>query len=372
MDIALLGERFSTHHQEMKGLVGKTTEAVNELEARMREVEQKMARRPGVGGDIGGYEQKTLGSGLISSDQYDGFIKSGARGHCRFVLEMERKTISSLADSGGAMAPSDYRREVVLRPQIRLTVRDLLSQAITNSNLVQVPRELLFTNNAAVVPELAQKPWSDLTFELLEVPVRTIAHLMAASRQILDDAPQLRDTVDTKLRYGLGIEEERQLLLGAGVGDSIHGLMLQATDYDATANAAGDTAVDTIRRAISQVETASQIPVDAVVLNSTDWSNMLGLKDASNGYLSGGPFGTTEPMLWGRRVVATPVMPSGEFLVGAFRQAATIYDRMTVEVLLSSEHADFFARNMIAIRAEERLALVVTKPWALCQGAYPA
>jgi HK97 family phage major capsid protein len=98
----------------------------------------------------------------------------------------------------------------------------------------------------------------------------------------------------------------------------------------------------------------------------------LGIKTDDGNYLSNGPFGTTQqPMLWGRRVVATPSMPSGDFLVGNFRQAATIYDRMTIEVLLSSEHSDFFQRNLIALRCEERLALAVSAPWALCTGSYP-
>jgi HK97 family phage major capsid protein len=223
-----------------------------------------------------------------------------------------------------------------------------------------------------VVAELALKPTSDLVFELLNVPVRTVAHLMAASRQILDDSSQLQSTIDTKLRYGLGIEVERQLLLGSGTGENLNGLWTQATAYDTAANAVGDNPTDTIRRAISQVETASQLPVDAIVVNSSDWSNMMGLKDADGGYLSGGPFGFTRPMLWGRPVVDTPTMPEGQALAGSFKQAATVYERMAVEVLLSSEHADFFAKNMIAIRAECRLALAVTKPWALRKLTYPA
>jgi HK97 family phage major capsid protein len=345
----------------------KTAERVAGVDARMHAIEQKMARSAtGSYDNFGDHEVKSLGEGLIEDDRFKTFVGNGGRGHYRFV-----KTITSASNSAGAVAPPDNRTDIILRPQTRLTVRDLLSQATTTSNLIQVPRELLFTNNAAVVAETVTKPTSELTFELLEVSVRTIAHLMAASRQILDDAPQLRDTVDTKMRYGLGIVEEMQLLLGSGIGENIHGLVPQATTYDEDTNIAGDNPADTILHAISQVETASQLPVDGIVVNSTDWSAMLGIKTDDGNYLSGGPFGTTRPMLWGRPVVDTPSMPSGEFMVGAFRQAATIYDRMTVEVLLSSEHADFFAKNLIAIRAEERLALVVTKPWALVHGSYP-
>jgi HK97 family phage major capsid protein len=371
MDVAeMLVQRFDTYNSEVKAALAGTKEKVDGLTACVGAIEQKMARRGSSGEFDTGFETKTLGGGLVESDQFKTYIGNGGLGRCRFV--MEQKTISSLANSGGAMAPEDRRNEVVLRPQIRMRVRDLLSQATTTSNLIQVPRELVFTNNTAVVAELATKPTSDLTFELLEVPVRTIAHLMAASRQILDDAPQLRDTVDTKLRYGLALEEEKQLLLGSGTGENINGLLTQATAYNTTWNIVGDNPTDTIRHAITQVETASQLPVDAIIVNSSNWSGMMGLKDSSGAYLSGGPFGNTRPMLWGRPVVDTPNMPLGQFLVGSFRQAGTIYDRMNVEVLLSSEHSDFFAKNMIAIRAECRLAMVVTKPWALVKGSYPA
>jgi HK97 family phage major capsid protein len=76
-------------------------------------------------------------------------------------------------------------------------------------------------------------------------------------------------------------------------------------------------------------------------------------------------------MLWGRKVVPTPSMPAGDFLVGNFRAAATVYDRMAIEILLSSEHSDFFARNLISLRAECRLCLATTAPWALVFGSYP-
>jgi HK97 family phage major capsid protein len=74
--------------------------------------------------------------------------------------------------------------------------------------------------------------------------------------------------------------------------------------------------------------------------------------------------------LWGLPVVPTPAMPQGDFLVGALALAAQIYDRMSPEVLISTEHADFFTKNLVAIRAEARLALTVKRPAALVYGSY--
>lgn len=51
-----------------------------------------------------------------------------------------------------------------------------------------------------------------------------------------------------------------------------------------------------------------------------------------------------------------------KFLVGNFQRAATLYDRWTPRVEVSTEHADFFTRNLVAILAEERIALASRTP----------
>ena len=67
-------------------------------------------------------------------------------------------------------------------------------------------------------------------------------------------------------------------------------------------------------------------------------------------------------------MVQTPAMQVSKFLTGAFRLGAQIFDRMSIEVLISTEDQDNFVKNMITIRAEERLALAVYRPAAFIYG----
>jgi HK97 family phage major capsid protein len=89
------------------------------------------------------------------------------------------------------------------------------------------------------------------------------------------------------------------------------------------------------------------------------------LKDAQGKYLLGDPGAQVESRLFGLPVVATHAMTVDKFLVGNFRRAATLYDRWTRRVEVSTEHADFFTRNLVAVLAEERIALATKNASAL-------
>ena len=63
-------------------------------------------------------------------------------------------------------------------------------------------------------------------------------------------------------------------------------------------------------------------------------------------------------------------MDQDSFLVGNFQMAAQIFDRMGVEVLISSEDRSNFIENKLTVRAEQRLALTIKRPAALIYGDF--
>ncbi|WP_353474793.1 phage major capsid protein [Salipiger sp. H15] len=337
---------------------------LEQLETRNTEVEQQLAERGGRGGDA----QQSVGQRFATSDEVKAFTSAGCKGTARMSLNV-RQAITSITGSAGALIWSDREAEIVGLPRRQMTVRQLLTQGRTTSNSIEYAKQITRTNNAGMVSEGAQKPESVYEWASADANVRTIAHWVPVSRQAMEDAAQLETEIDGELRYGLLLKEELQLLSGDGTGQNLSGLKTEATDYAAAFMVAGETMIDQLRLALLQAS-LSDYPADGIVLHPTDWARIELTKDGEQRYIFANVMQMSGPQLWGQPVVATPSMDADEFLVGAFKMAATIYDRMDPEVIASSEDRDNFIKNMITVRAEERLALAIKRSAALITGDF--
>lgn len=343
---------------------GALREALDGLKARQTEIEQKMAR--GGRGNSDPDERKSPGQHFIDHENVKAFMDGGFKSRGRVRVDM--KTIVT-TDMPGLVEP--VRVGDVIIPERRMTVRDLLTPGQTNSNSIQYWQETGFTNNADAVSEGTTKPESTITGELKTTNVATIAHIMIASKQILEDAPMLRSHIDGRLRYGLAYEEELELLLGDGSGTQLLGLVPQATAYAEAFQPEAMQRIDTIRLAILQSELAL-FPATGIVVNPTDWARIELTKDAEGRYIFAQPQTLAQPRLWSRPLVSTPAMTVTKFLVGAFRLGAQIFDREDANVEISTEDSDNFRKNLVTLRAEERLALAVYRPEAFIYGTFQA
>lgn len=342
----------------------KIEERIEQLSTRNTDLEQKLAARRGGGGD----QVKSLGQLVIENDKIKAFAAAGGKGTVSVSVQ---NAITSAAGSAGSLITPDRETEIVGIPRRQMTIRQLLQQGRTTSNSIEYGRMKTRTNNAAVVAEGVQKPESNYEWEQADAPVRTIAHWVPVSRQAMDDVPLLQSEIDGELRYGLDFVEEAEILKGDGTGQHLHGLVAQATDFAVPSGfvVQAPSKIDVLRLAILQASLA-EYSADGIVLNDIDWADIELTKDGENRYIFASVVQLVGPQLWGRPVISTQAMDVSEFLVGAFRMAAKIYDRMDTEVLISSEDRDNFIKNMLTVRAEKRLALGVKRPGALVTGDF--
>lgn len=342
---------------ETKDAADKALLALNTVKEQLADIEQKMARKPGADDN----DTKSYGEQVIAAEKFKSFQGGGYQGSARFAL----KAITA-AQAGTAWSVRDT--DMSNLPRRRLTIRDLLTVVPTTSGSVDYARQTTRTNNAAVVAEGATKPTSNYIWEQVNAPVRTIAHLAKLTRQAMDDAVQLQGEVDSEMNYGLGLAEETELLTGDGTGQHLTGLIPNATAYSAPFVLANANMIDQLRLALLQAELALY-PTDGIVISPSDWANIELTKTGDGAYVFANPMQLAGPRLWGQPVVATPAMTIDKFLVGGFK-LQTLYDRMSPEVMIASENADDFEKNLFTMRCEERVALAIKKPGALIYGDF--
>jgi HK97 family phage major capsid protein len=347
---------------ETKNALNTLSEKATEIVDRLVALEQKSKAMPA-------HVEKalSLGEQFIKAEGFERWQASKA-GAMR--LEVKAAIVNATGQNQ-PLVPSDRLPGIIYEPQRVFTIRDLLPVGRTSSNLIEFTRENVFTNNAAPqAGENATKAESGITFTLANAAVKTLAHWIPVSKQVLADAPQLMSYINTRLMYGLKLEEEDQLLNGDGTGENISGL-LDTGNFTAYNRAVvGDTKIDCLRRALTQVA-LSEYRADAIVLHPADWED-IELQKASDGhYILANPVTMAGPTLWGRRVVPTQSIAEGTFLTGSFAMGAQVWDREQASVQVSYENADNFTKNMATILAEERLALTVYRPKAFVSGALP-
>lgn len=354
--------------EQTKASVDQLLISQGELNARLQAAEQHMVKLESGGGREA---PKTMGQHFVEAEGFDAFAARASAGNKGSFTVPVKATVTSLPGSAGSLI--EPTRVGLIQPTTqRLFLRDLLSWGRTTSNSIEYVRELGFTNNADVVAEnpTDPKPESDLTFEPDSAPVATIAHWVRASRQVLADAAMLQSYIDGRLRYGLKLKEEAQLLKGSGVGLNINGIFTQASAYaNPGVTVQAETAIDRLRIALLQA-TLAEYEADGIVLSPIDWAMIELTKTADNQYLFTTPTGLAVPGLWGRPVVATQAMTAGDFLVGSFQQGAQGWDREDVSVTVSTEDRDNFVKNMVTILCEERVGLTVYRPEAFVKGDF--
>ncbi|HCD6044919.1 TPA: phage major capsid protein [Enterobacter hormaechei] len=379
-ELALIQKAIEESQQKMSQLfdaqkaeIESTGQVSKQLQSDLAKVQEELTKS---GTRLFDLEQK-LASGAENPGEKKSFSEraaeelqkswNGSKGS--FDAKTFNKSLGSDSDSAGSLIQPMQVPGIIMPGLRRLTIRDLLAQGRISSNSLEYVREEVFTNNADVVAEKALKPESDITFSKQTANVKTIAHWVQASRQVMDDAPMLQSYVNNRLMYGLALKEEGQLLNGDGTGDNLEGLNKVATAYDTSLNATGDTRADIIAHAIYQV-TESEFSASGIVLNPRDWHNIALLKDNEGRYIFGGPQAFTSNIMWGLLVVPTKAQAAGTFTVGGFDMASQVWDRMDATVEVSREDRDNFVKNMLTILCEERLALAHYRPTAIIKGAF--
>lgn len=307
-------------------------------------------------------EVRTLGQQFVAAEQFKSL--SADNQDMRARVEVKNTIIS---DGNSVLA--QQKPGVVPGASLPLTVYGSLPHAPATGNSIEGIRETSFTNSAAEVSEGTLKAESDLVFAPFDFPVRTIAHWLKVSKNLLADSGAVAAYIDNRLSYGVLERADRQLMVGDGTSPNLSGI-LDTGNYTVFTPTSGDNLIDAIGRAKWQLWAAGWIP-DKVFVNPADWGEMELAKGTDGHYLYGIPGLTSGRSPFDVQVIPSPFVTAGQFAIGAFNRAVTVWDRQGV-VVEAGYAGDDFTKNLVTLRAEMRMALEVSIPSAILGGAFSA
>jgi|SRR5690554_174004 len=360
-------EKYGKATTELTGKVDELSSKYKETEAMLTELAQKQAE----GFSKAPQQKQSIGEQFIKSDAFAN-LKSGTADKARVEV---KNTI--LGSDGTPLDPSDVivapdRLAGIVPGAYRsLNLLDVLPVGQTTSNQIHYTQEDVWTNNAAEQVEGGAKAESSLTFKLVEEPVRTIAHWLKLSTQVLDDAPALQNYVNQRLMHGVRHRLQTQIIKGNGTSPNLAGLNSSGR-HTPFSPATGETALDAINRAKYAVIAADYQP-NVVLLNPADWGAIEREKVSGGGYALGDGAAVTYaangmiPQVWGLTVIPSNDVPSGNFFV-MDTNAAQLWIRQGVAVEAAYTGSDF-TNNLITVRAEMRAAVAVYHVPAIQYGA---
>jgi HK97 family phage major capsid protein len=340
----------------------------------------------------GGLRGKSLGEQWLESDAYQEMKSGGFRNFGQVASFEQSLAAFDTKDVFSAMAGNFTLPVLGTQQDLGLTprtlrpgrVRDLFPAETTTANLLYGIRETGVTNSAAVVAErraadgtspptggptdvFGLKPKSNLTIVPITYPLATIAHIMYVHKNTLADEPRLRGLIDRDMIDGVKMVEDAQILWGDGVGDNLTGIM-NTSGIQTYTGLNSDPRTAQIRRAMTRAILAYFVPT-GVVMHPLDWEDLELETDDTGAYrLAVNVAVGGEQRVWRMKIVDTPAMTEGRFLLGAFGSGAKLYDREAVNIQVSTENRDMFERNAVTLRAEERVGLVVDRPESFVAG----
>lgn len=290
-------------------------------------------------------ETRSWGDLFVESDAFSNYNGAGSSARVEVPgLFEQRAAITSALPAPWVTPPYVYSPASYNESTPLL---DVIGHVTTSSNAVEWiqwgPNPM---GAATVVPEGELKPEATITPVAHADSLDTYAHWKGITRQALEDIPQIRSIVESRLRAGLYRALENAAVAALAADTTIP----DVTDPDLLTG---------LRIGMGTVQANGYGQPNAVLLNPADWAAL----DVSVAVMSNSA-ATSQAGFWGLRPIALPDIPRGTAYVGDFSTAVQMFDKGSASVFMSDSHADNFVRNILLVLAEMRALVTIPDPFA--------
>lgn len=284
------------------------------------------------------------------------------------LLNAEQRTVTIKTDvTSASLTDSAFAYDIPGVGQLATLTTKLLnlfaqgSIADGQGGVVRYVDQATVTRNAAWKSETSVKPESAITWVTKTVPLETIADTIPVTNQALSNIPFLASEIRNFLLTNLSLKIDSDLFNGTGVAPIIFGIYTKATEFVAAASGISDASVyDLIQMMKTNITKGSNYMPNYILMNPDDATRYLTLKKDGNDNYVLPPFVqyvNGKMFISGMEVIETSVVTADTMLIGDFTKAV-VYTHGGVKIDIGLIDKQF-VENMVTIRAEQELGLVV-------------
>lgn len=349
-----VAEKSDANSAEYKTAIAEMDQAIKSLNDEIVSVAQKQSKAPEL------VEEKSFGEQVLGSDGIKSFI-AGETNRGRTEIK------NTIVNSGNVSSTHEQLSGVVPGAFRQLTVMPTVMQGSASSNIIYYSKELAYTNAAAITAEGAAKPETTLTFEEVNVAVKTIPTFLRVSKQALDDSTFLASYIERRLRHGVNTSVENYV-----INDTTDGWLAAANNTVTSPLLTVD--VFGLANKMKMEVIAADYEPSYFYMNPVDWGNAETERRASGdnafvaasgavNYVNNG----LTPLLWGLPVVLSNNIPAGTLICKSM-DADMYANRESTIVEMFEQDGDNVTKNLVTVRAETRGANLVFTPAAIRSG----
>jgi len=259
------------------------------------------------------------------------------------------------------LVATEFDREPVRRVAAPLTVLDLFGRKTISEPVYSWNVYSGTTGTVDTTAEGATKNKLTYAYVPKTATLQKITGLIKVTEELFDDAPYMVDAINQDLVDDLNANRQAQAITTL-LGTS--GLLTGSV----AANATDVALFQAILKAAADIEDATNIPADAVVVTPAIWLRLRSALDAENRFYAGSPFGDSEySKLFEMTFVKSANVTANHVVVGAFNRGAELVSKVDgVRVDSTNSNDVDFEKNLVSVRAEAREILAVKRPTCFC------
>jgi HK97 family phage major capsid protein len=298
-------------------------------------------------------EPRSMGQLAVESKSFMQDIRD-KRFPTHVELDIGMKTV--LQTSAGFQPRTGVGDVIVEKATRPVQVLDFIPSDTTEMFEYPFMQETTRTQAAAEVAETGSYAEDAFAYTRVVAPVQKIGSQLPCTDEQLADVGALRSLLDSRLRFGLLAQLDKQILVGSGTPPALKGVLnfasiqVQAKGADPTANA--------IFKAIMKVRVTGRAVPDVVMIHGLDWQNIRLAQNANGDYQFGPPSLVGADTLWGLPVLQTEALTQGTALTGAFKQYSLLLYRKGIEIATGYINTQFIIGEL-TLRADLRAAFAV-------------